>query len=82
VTDHWKGLEESYNFVVGKTSTIIHMQKLWPNKIFTFILWWTSLLPMQLKPLLPRAHGCSLGQLKHFLEDMIVSWRKINFPRE
>jgi len=27
-TYHWKGLKESYNFVVGNDSIITHMQKL------------------------------------------------------
>jgi len=37
-TYHWKGFEESYNFVGGNISIKIHMQTLWSNKILnTFI---------------------------------------------
>jgi hypothetical protein len=32
VTYHWKGFEESYNFVGGNTSIIINMQKLQSKK--------------------------------------------------
>jgi hypothetical protein len=37
-TYHWKGFEESYNFVSGNASIKIHMQKLQSNKILnTFV---------------------------------------------
>jgi hypothetical protein len=50
----WKGLEESYNFVIQNISIKIHMQKLQLNKILnTFVTRGTWLLPGQLKPLLP-----------------------------
>jgi len=34
VTYHWKGLKESYNFVIESISIEIHMQKLWSHNIF------------------------------------------------
>jgi hypothetical protein len=51
-TYHWKGVHESYNFVLGSTSIRIHMKKLWSHKVLdTFV---------------PREHGCFRGNLRPF----------------
>jgi hypothetical protein len=51
-TYHWKGIHESYNFVLGSTSIIIHMKKLQSHKILDVIV--------------PREHGCFWGNLGPF----------------
>jgi hypothetical protein len=46
LTYHWKGLEESYNFVIGSTSVRPHMKKLWSHKVFdTFFPWGNMVAP-------------------------------------
>jgi hypothetical protein len=62
VTYYWKGLKESYNFVVESISIKIHMKMLQSHKLLgAFVLEEHGCSPKQLKPLFPLVHGCSRG---------------------
>jgi hypothetical protein len=77
VTYHWKGFEESYNFVSGNILIRIHMQKLQKNKILNSFVPWGNLSSFSPRDMIvpsgKKGLSCSSGQLKFlFLGDMIV----------
>jgi hypothetical protein len=73
VTYHWKGLEIDYNFVVRNISIRIDMKKIKVIK-FEHICSPKNMIAFHnnLKPFLPREHGCSQGNLGLFFPMDIV----------
>jgi len=67
VTYHWKGRKKDYNFVIKNISIKIDMKKIKVIK-FKHICSPKNMVVLQsnLRPFLPREHGCSLGQLRTF----------------